>query len=169
MTCLPIINCTEAKCHFKNTHGPTSRWATGSGTSGSGTRRTSWRLRRRRTCTLQKPPRLLPSVLADLQVLERLLLFFIFGYKAYMILFVVVFMSFLLVFVVAVFVFSIGFSGYFCCDLSAKISFVERNNFVQVQWCRPVHNGEAPPTAGRVLTAVFSAVYPVDCTKITPK
>ena len=50
-----------------------------------------------------------------------------------MILFVVVFMSFLLVFVVAVFVFSIGFSCYFCCDLSAKISFIERNNFVQVQ------------------------------------
>ena len=167
MTCLPIINCTQAKCHFKNTHGPTSRWATGSGTSGSATRRTSWRLRRRRTCTLQKPPRLLPSVLADLQVLERLLLIFIFGYKAYMTLFVVVFLCLLLVFVVAVSIFSIGLSCYFWCD--SFISFIERNNFVQVQWCRPVHNGEAPPTAGRVLTAVFSAVYPVDCTKITPK
>ena len=39
-----------------------------------------------------------------------------FGFKAYMILFVVVFLCLLLVFVVAVFVFSIGFSYYFCCD-----------------------------------------------------
>ena len=116
MTCIPNINCTQANCHFKNTHAPTSRWATGSGTSGSATRRTSWRLRRRRTCTLQKPPRLPPSVLAALQVLERLLLFFIFGCKAYMILFVVVFMSLLLLFVVTVFIFSIGFSFYCCCD-----------------------------------------------------
>jgi hypothetical protein len=53
--------------------------------------------------------------------------------------------------------------------LLAEISFIERKFFVQVQWCPPVHNGEAPPTAGRVLTAVFSAVYPVDCTQITPK
>ena len=129
----------------------TSRWATGSGTSGSATRRTSWRLRRRRTCTLQKPLRLLPSVLAALQVLERLLLLFIFGCKANMILFVVVFMCLLLVFVVAVFIFSIPFTCYFCCDSVGWNIFYWKKPFCSgpmmspsSQWGGSSYSGEGP-------------------------
>ena len=165
MTCIPIINCTQAKCQSKILMPPPQgeqlvreqadplqeehREGSGGGEhvrckSRPGCCRQSWRISR--------------FFCFSFLVAKRTWFFLWLCLCVFCCCLLLLFLYSPLVLVVIVVV-----------TLSAEISFIERKFFVQVQWCPPVHNGEAPPTAGRVHTAVFSAVYPVDCTRITPK